>query len=543
MTTELDASKLLSRRIRKNSISGKSGTDLISFAPSGEISNKRVLNLAARFSKSGGQGLLDSLWDLGKVLTSWIVKAVQFLSFSATTIWSWLVSAIEQIKAFNWNETDENLSASMASAEVQLAGLWGGVFGNAFGGLIAVAVGYGVGLAIPVIGGPLLARTIAVEVGKDRLEEFLGLLRNALVTTVAVYAKQAPVRLYMGYRNFLKNVPFGKLAEFYGEETANFIKNEWGAKGAPRLSFNSKMDESVESIKDPRLQAFVEEFLEEAWDSFIEGGYIAAQTIDDFWVQQKAQNKQLLGDNKTVVLQPDIDNDNEKIVFQNIPEKLAMPAIQQTINTARLLHNKDVGLIVAQDLQESIIAKPQSLRIIITLTSEKSPPWRNQGANQKFTKVQVAIPDVKVSKLDWETIKLVCGINGYNWGRFKAIAKLDNGREMSLYGGTEEEAMNQLEKFLTLTTANVTGMTVSEEQKKGQRLINQNMYKTSTRIYPAFFIVINRASLLDYEQGHPSLKGNFKDRKVKIDLWTVTKPNHTEQTIKDILNFGVVKPK
>ncbi|HEY9705349.1 MAG TPA: hypothetical protein V6C58_23120, partial [Allocoleopsis sp.] len=162
----------------------------------------------------------------------------------------------------------------------------------------------------------------------------------------------------------------------------------------------------------------------------------------------------------------------------------------------------------------------------------------------KFVKVQMTIPDIKRSKLDWDTIKLACGgVNGYNWGRFKAIAKLDNGREMSLYGATEEEAIKQLEKFLALTEANVTGMTVSEEQKKGQRLVNQNLYKMPTRVYPAYFTIINRAALLDYEQGHASLQGNFKDRKVKINLWTNTEPNHTKETIKDILNFGTVNPK
>jgi hypothetical protein len=543
MTTSLTSAKLLSRRIRKNSLGGRTGTAILTPPDSGtNLSNRRVLDLGARFSKSGKD--TNWFWNGGKIFFNWISKAIDFIGFSAATIWSWCISAIEQIKAFNWNETDENLEKQFKTAEIQVASLWGGVFGNLAGGLLAVAVGAGVGLIVPVIGGALLAKTIAAQVAKDRLEEWLGMLRNAIVTTVAIYAQQVPVRLYIGYRRFLKNAPKELLRKIYSEETVNFIKNEWGTQGAPRLSFNSKMNEAVESIQDPRLQAFVEEFLEEAWDSFVEGGYVAAQTIDDFWQQQKEQKEKIFGDNKTVIIQPDVNNDSETIVLQNIPKQLAMPTIQQTINNARLLQNRDVGTVVAQSLEEKVLASPQSLRLIITLTSVPSPPWRARSGEQKFIKVQVSIPNVKRTKLDWETIKLTCGLNGYQWGRFKAIAKLDNGREMSLYGATEQEAIKQLEKFLLLTDANLIGMTVSEEQKKGQRLVNQKLYKTPIRIYPAFFIIINREPLLEQtEQGRASLKGNFRDRRIKINLWTSTKPNHTDQVIKDILAYGAPKSK
>ena len=536
MPLQIKPKELLSRVIRANLADGKSGSDTIRATNSSP--KKRKLNLAARFGKKEEGGLLKFVWNTGATLAGWIGGAVKFISFSATTIFSWLVSGTEQLKAFNWNASDKELTQSIASKNVQIAALWGGVLGQGAGWLAAIAVGYGISFLVPVVGGALLAKTIAVNVAAEGLDEFLATFKNAIAQTIRIWASGTATTLYINYRKFVKSLPDDVLERIYGRDTKNFIKKKWGSEGQPVISFNQRMDEVVESNKDPASQAFVEEFLEEAWDSFVEGGFIIAQTIDEAFEQAKLANKDPLGPARTVEITPDKQNENEKIVFQDLPQNLAVTAIQQTINTHRLLYNRDMGQYVGLPMEEYLKAQPQTLRIVVQFFSVPSPPWVAKG-DRKLTKVTLTIPDIKKSALDWERIKAACGgANGYLWGRFRAIASLSNGRSVHVYGGSEQEAETRLKALLELSNATILTLSLGEQQKEGVVRLRPQLYKETVRVYPAYFTILNREEFLDPTKGKASKRQSFRDKRGRIDLWTNEKPNDYEEIVRQILTKG-----
>ncbi|MEH2445796.1 MAG: hypothetical protein V7K18_08430 [Nostoc sp.] len=148
------------------------------------------------------------------------------------------------------------------------------------------------------------------------------------------------------------------------------------------------------------------------------------------------------------------------------------------------------------------------------------------------------IPDANKAKLDWLTIKNACGgVEGYTWGRFRATANLDNGRQMQVYGGSDETAANMLKSLANFSTAKILTVTVAEEKKEGRRAENKRMYKENTRVYPAFFSVINSEKVVVEEQREYSglnavLAGDFKrSRTKKIPLWVQKEPSNARAII------------
>lgn len=539
MPYSLSSTNLLSRRIRVNTAAGRSGANMLAVAPA-----PAGLRLVRQIDKLGylgskDSGLLSILWNTGKTLVGWASSVIGFVSWSVVGIYGFLLAGVEQLKAFNWNATDKQLLAAQRTQRVQLASIWGGVAGSSFGWLASVAVGAGIGLVCPVVGGAALAVSVATAVGREGIDEVAANFDNAMRQTARILLNNASTSLFINYRKLWKSAPLPLLEAIYGKETAKFIKEEWGNDGGPVLSFNKVMDEAVESISDPAAQAFAEEFLEEAWDSFVEGGFIIASELDSAFHQAKLANSAQLGESRTVVLEPDREAESEKLVFQNIPQKLLIPTLQQTINTHRMLYNRDVGQVIGQPTDDYLKANPQSLRITIKLFSVQFPPFVDRGFG-RFVEAQITIPDVKRSALDWSKIKAaVGGRNGYMWGRFKATANLNNGRQLACYGGSKQEAEERVRACLTLSNAEILTINVTEEVKEGERQINESLYKESTRIYPAYFTILNREKILSKTQGKPSRRGNYRDKGSRILLWTDEKPEDFEQIVTELLKTPV----
>lgn len=533
MALELTVSSLWSRIARSNVLSGKTGSNLFDPVSSPLVKPRKLsFSQLTRAGKEGG--IIKTLFGLGKLVAGWLLKGINFLVFSAQTIWAWIVGAVERIKAFDWNASDKALTASMQTQNIRIAALWGGVVGNAVGWLGSVAVGYGIGLALPVIGGSLLANTIALKTLQEGVEDFLPLLRNAIFQMFGVWTRNALTTGYINLRRWIKSADQKFLEQYLGKDTAKWIKEEWGKEGGPVISFNKKMDDELEKIPDKALRAFLEEFYEEAWDSFIEGGFVVANEIDTAYAQARLAQQNSMGTARTVSILPDKENDNEVLTFEKVPQNLLIPAVQQTVNTHRLLDNRDVGQFVGELVEDYARKMPLGLRMKITLYSVDTPPY--SARRGKLKRVSVSIPDVKRSAVDWAKIKEACGGNtGYMWGRFKATAQLSNGRPFSVYGATADVAEKQMRRFLALSTAEIVTWAVTEEKKEGARLENPQLYKEATRVYPAYVSIVNRDLQQAVDRGKPTKKGNYRDRDERIELWTIAKPYNFEQIVTDLL--------
>lgn len=389
----ISAGLLISRQIRANAAIGKTGKDLLdALVPTANIPKRKITGLT-RLKPEGEGNLLQNLWNAATKFAGFIGGLIKAITFSATKIWGWVIGSIERLKAFNWNASDDELKTMVEAQNVALAALWGGVVGQGFGWLAGIAVGYGVAFLCPVIGGAALARLISTKVGKEAIEELLPTLRNALAQTANALATSGLISIYTNYRRLLKSAPEAFLKALYGEETTYFIKNLFGNKGGPDMSFNVQMDEAIESIDNKYLQEFLEEFFDEAWDSFTEAGFIVAQEIDAAFAQHKASQKEQLGPERTLEIIPDREAEDETLKLINMPQQLAVPAIQQTLNTHRLLYNRDVGAVIEQPAGSMGRANFQLRQLVILFQSRPHPPWR-ELTGKRCRRAEVQIPDL-----------------------------------------------------------------------------------------------------------------------------------------------------
>lgn len=542
MTNSLiDAKTLLSRKIRANLASGKRGANLLEAVATANIKPRVIasmLNLTGEKPKENS--FISWVFNAGKTLVGFIGGLFNAISFSASQIWGWVVSGLTKLKAFNWNASDEELKKMIDSANLGLASVWGSFVGAGVGWIAGIGIGYGISFACPVIGGAALARVVAANAGKEALEELGASLKNAIGTTVGTLANNALVTGYMNYRRLLKNAPEGLLNAIYGSDTAKFIRNTWGNKGGPNLSFNTQMEEAIEAIPNEALKRFLDAALEEAWDSFCEAGFVVAQEIDSAYAQHKLGQANFLGSERSVTLLPDKEVKGEKLTLYNLPQKTMMATVQQTINTQRLINNRDVGALVGMPIEDYMKAKPQTLRLVIQLFSIKEPPFVSRSGSAKLQRVTITIPDARRSSVDWDKIKLACGgPNGYTYGHYRATANLDNGRQMALYASSPTEAENRLRAFVDLSTAKILTLSITDEKKTGERLKRPQLYKEAVKVYPVYFTVINREEYLDSARGKASLTQSYGDKKSRISLWPSVAPPDTQEIINRLFTKGL----
>lgn len=533
-----------SRAIASNVASGAKGRDIIKkVIPAGDIPPpvRTIINPNKLAKQQQQNGVLSFLFNSAAKFVGFIAsQALKFIQFSATAIFSWVFNTVERLKAFNWNATDKELKQMVAASKNSLAAIWGSFIGQGFGWLSGIAVGYGVSLVLPVIGGADLARYIATKTAIEAADELLPSLFGAISSTVNIAATNAAIVGYINFRSLLKKAPRSLLEAVYGKDGADFIQKIWGNEGGPNLSFNQVVEESVERITDKTLKIFVDTLLEEAWDSFIEAGFVVASEIDNAYSQAKQASQQALGSERSadLVLNKRASKPNQETIrLQKLPQRQMVQLVQQQIANYKVMENRDVGTLMGLPIEEYAKAKEQTLRLIIDLYSQKEPPfYRNTDGLVLAT---VSIPDVKRSMLDWATIKRVCGgANGYMWGRFRAIARLDNGRKLIIYGGSEESVEAQVREYLTLTEADLLTLDITEEKKTAQRAKRPKLSKDTKRIYPVYFTVINRKEIIDPTQGRAGMKRNWRDARIRIPLWTEQPPPNYKELIQDILTKG-----
>ena len=217
--------------------------------------------------------------------------------------------------------------------------------------------------------------------------------------------------------------------------------------------------------------------------------------------------------------------------------------VSEIISVRKLIENRDIGDFVGTPMGDVARANPQLIKLTVTFFSKKSPPFKaSEGV--RFVKAVYNIPDIDKTQLSWATVKAACGgENGYMWGRFRATAKLDDGRQMQVYGATDVEAETRLKALLALSTTKLLTVTVAEEKQEGRRAAKQEMAKPSTQIYPAFMSILNYKKIVT-ESGKEikgtdnKLAGTFKRKSTKkIPLWLPKEPSNAKSLIKDALTI------
>jgi len=232
----------------------------------------------------------------------------------------------------------------------------------------------------------------------------------------------------------------------------------------------------------------------------------------------------------------------EEIILSGAEENLK-PIIALLIGIRQLIEHRDIGDVVAMPLIEKVLAEPQTVKLTIFFHPNKNPPFTYEKGQHQL-KPCLNIPDIDLRKLSWNNIKTAAGgENGYNWGRFLATANLSNRRQMQVYAGSEKEAEERIIALAALSKAKILTISVTEEKKTGRRATNKLLYKPTTRVYPAYFSVINNEKLLveaerelRQKRVRGRLAGDFKRITTKkIPLWTHKEPPNTKDLIREAL--------
>jgi hypothetical protein len=463
----------------------------------------------------------------------WLVgRLASGLQFSFTAVWGMFVSTATFIYNFNWNASDVQLDTHLQAMKNILASQLGGTIGNAIGYL---ACGVAPAAAIAAFNEPLGLYLLS-QVTEEALEEFLSNFAILIRQSIVIGAQYLLVNVFKSTRRALKdyfknpNSAQSRLfSNIFGSGFNDAVKT-WG-DGKKPWSFRSAVEDAIESIKDPVLENFVEELYEEALDACVEAGYVIAGGLDTWIAQQKLQKNQILGQQRILEIQPDRSIDSEKIILAG-NENLIKSNLPAVLANHQSIEVRDVGMWVDEPVTDKIKTAVSPLSLKIFYRSVQTPPWRDSK------RTQIEIPNLDRTKIDWENIKLWAGgANGYMWGRFQAQATLLGGYHAYCWGSSPDEASDRLVALLALSNSTLESLIIHEEVKEGKRKIYQALQKEPTRVYPAYFTILNQQKVLNEESGYAAFSGIYKRKTSKIELWTDTKPDYFQSAITELLRI------
>jgi hypothetical protein len=484
--------------------------------------------------------LFGDLVDFGGWLISGIFGGIGF-TFSAA--WSFISQSFLQLYYFDWNITDQSIDQLLEAQKAILAGQLGETVGNLLGYLVC---GVAPSAAIMAFNEPLGAYLLK-KVGEEALDEFLSnfqqLLQLAFKSSVRWLAFESYKNIRRAVRNMAKdpNSLVSRMTKnIFGPNAVKALQG-WGTTNKP-WSFAIAIEEWIESFNNPVIENFLEELIDSFIDGCIEAGYVVAGGLDSWVAQQRlTEDNSQFGAQTTVEIIPNREIINERIVL-SAPRELLKQEIVSTMRTHELLDNRDVGMFFGHDTVEYIRDNPSNNPNEVTLKIQfygvSEPPWMRNG--KLAQRAQTSIPNVERSKIDWQAIKLACGgKNGYLWGRFRGEAILGDNSDavvdtMKLYAATPEEAEDRLVALASLSDYKIITINVIEERKFGKRATNKGLYKETTRVYPAYFTLINNKKVLNIADGRSTLSGTYTRRDFKILLWPDNKPNDFETTIAEL---------
>lgn len=455
---------------------------------------ERILDLVESDNNSGeGGGLLGNIIDFTKKLAGFAIQTIfTIVTWSFAEIWEFLVEAYFEISYFDWNQTDANLKGELEQSNNLIVNSLGKLAGTGLVWLTGIAVATGLSFKFPVISGRL-----ALELSKEGGQEIRSSLQNLIITSRNVAVKNILIGTLLTARKY-------KVAN---NQPINEPKKPW--------IFAERVDEKINRISNSGLRAFARGFAEGFEDSIIEMGYVIAYTLDDYYAATSQATANILGEERTVVVTPDIRIENEQISLQ-APQELIIPSVQNALNNHQFIYNRDVGQIAGMPEEDYISPAPQRRKLKIIFYSAAKPPWRNADGT-RVKKIECSIPDVKTG-LSWSRLKT--GIPRFTWGKYRVTAYFNNGRQMTVYGASYSEAKSQILKLVELSTLEITNMT------QGEPLTHiPTRAKTPTLVYPVYAKLI---------QGDVTISGQWRSNKrtsLRINLWVDEEPENLAEIL------------
>lgn len=467
-----------------------------------------------------------------------------FLQWSATKIWTILVSSVIFLFNFNWNISDEDLEARLKNAEIAWWAQLGSTIGTSLGwitcGFIPTAVVFSFNRA--------LAAHILLNVGEEAYDEMISEVAALVNMSARNFANQWITKLFIAFRWMVKNVALNVSNDSLLSDTVGRLleatklseaAKKWGDKGSKPWILSQKIEEAIEnSGLELKYQAFLEEILESFGDSCIEAGYVVAGSIDEWIANQNLVNQSEQGQPNTVVVTPNRKAPEEKIILHGTTEQLR-PAITQTIAHYQLIYNRDIGYDLGQPLIERAHKQISEYVIKLFLRSKIVPPDRKD-----VQKAEITINSANVLKFtDYDKVIRALGGGsdagniGYDYGNFVCIAQMSDGSILKLYANNRDNVLIRIEALAELTTAEIQTMNVTEEIKDYQRTKIDGLAKNIIRIYPRKMEIVRKTKVYsDYERSYTSTgntkstkQGYYNETPYSLSLWQGHKPANWDE--------------
>ena len=503
-------------------------------------SNEAPVGFFQRIANWVGQ-LFGGLLEYGGWLTDTLRSVV---SFSFTGAWGLIVQTVSNIYNFNWQVTDEDLDRRIEALRNGLITRFGGALGQTVGWL---ACGVAPALGIMTFN-ELLGAYLLKEVGEEAVDELSSELVGLIRASFNLEAQKTIITAFKNTRKAIKKWNNG-LEENSWERSvldrlfdgrSEDLLNTWGDEGRKPWSFRIWVEDRIESIESEPLQNFVEEFYEEFIDACVEAGYVIAGGLDSYVLQQQMTADATNGNERIVQVIPDREADdpsnptsNERLTLAG-SERDIRSQLPQVMTSYQMIENRDVGQWVGQPVAEAVKTSPNDITLRILLYSNKTPPVRDSEQQASIT-----IPDVKRTALDFNKIKeAVGGKNGYTYGRFRGKARLDNGKTITCYANSANNAEDRLKALAELVDPDIVGITVTEEVKTGARANGKPLEKNPIKIYPFSIYVENKEKILNQstdQNGFQTLDGTYKRKWNRIQIWPDDKPSDFDDVIAELL--------
>lgn len=460
--------------------------------------------------------IIDRLLGIGAKLLGSLIKWIGN-NFSFTRIWNGIVSTFLRIKAFNFNISDQEIDSLIASNIAASGAVIGGVLGTAVGWSTTIWLGAKASLVLPFIGGQFLRNLLMQNVLPEAISEVIGETKSGLSQLARLSIDSLALSAYKnGRAAVIKNI--GILQQRLDSEIFNGIVQYLTPDPNQVVSINNGIDKVVDFFPAGFWRNLVDEFLESLQESLIQGGFVVASTFDMAWQAFLQGERNRLRDSRSVAVYPDTTNTSDKLVFHG-PTEMLISDIQTTLNIHHAIDSKDVGEFVGEPLKDFYRKGTFRPRLTVEFRNVKEKPFITPDG-KRASSWQYTIPEPKMG-LSWNTVKQAC--RAYQWGRFRAIAKLDNNGQMVVFGASAAIAQEKLEELLELSNANILSLNVSEE-----RVRNTNLRKDSQQAYPYKATYLFRRGSSNGLNGRTDLEGNeWVDEIQKMYLYPDTEPEKT----------------
>lgn len=501
-----------------------------------------------------GDWAANGIIEIGSRLVNWGVNLLRrAVSWSVSALWGYFIAQKNFVWNFNLNISDEALDAQLRAQRLALTGQLGSTLGCGFGWAAGMAGGVildksigaiAASLGVPILAFDKLAMSRALKTATEEGLDEIGGLLSGLATSAILYTTRASgAWWFKNIRRLVKlTADFPAIADILPSGAKTVIDN-WGAVDGDAWSLALETEEAIDNIGNDYLRVFVENFLEEADECFIEAGYVYAASVDREKQELADTREAVIGVQTVTEIVPDRDAPNEVITVSG-RDHVTRGTVATVLATHQMIANRDLGQWVGQPVNEALRqqAPTSTLSIRLLYYPVATPPFTRDGLAlaggdpDAWHTSDVAIPYINPARLDWDKIKRAAGLQGRLFGRYRAYGYL-GGRKIEVYGGSEADAKAWIEELAELSEAPLIGLGFTRRDRNSASVSSLSTMFDTVRLYPAYAIITSQKKEIDKSLGRPTLQGNFTSQEQRIELWPDTAPPFTSQILSELRKY------